>query len=42
MKALPHRAFAEVRKVVYSTNMVKSINARLPRTLRNRGHFPSE
>jgi putative transposase len=39
----PYLAFpAEIRKVVYSTNMVESINARLRKTTRNRGHFPSE
>ncbi|MEV5646588.1 transposase [Streptomyces flaveolus] len=31
-----------VRKVVYSTNLIESINARLRKTTRNRGHFPSE
>ncbi|MFH9983967.1 transposase, partial [Streptomyces sp. NPDC017179] len=29
-------------KVVYSTNLIESINARLRKTTRNRGHFPSE
>ncbi|WP_420802739.1 IS256 family transposase [Streptomyces adustus] len=39
----PYLAFpAEIRKVVYSTNMVESINARLRKSTRNRGHFPSE
>ncbi|MFF8947108.1 IS256 family transposase [Streptomyces sp. NPDC014864] len=39
----PYLAFPpEIRKVVYSTNMVESINARLRKTTRNRGHFPSE
>ncbi|HET6353591.1 MAG TPA: IS256 family transposase [Streptomyces sp.] len=39
----PYLAFpAEIRKVVYSTNMVESINARLRKATRNRGHFPSE
>ncbi|WP_432190090.1 IS256 family transposase [Streptomyces sp. Tue6028] len=32
----------EVRKVVYSTNLIESINARLRKATRNRGHFPSE
>ncbi|MEU3245370.1 transposase [Streptomyces sp. NPDC006875] len=31
-----------IRTVVYSTNMVESINSRLRRATRNRGHFPSE
>ncbi|MFE2708988.1 transposase [Streptomyces mirabilis] len=30
------------RKVVYSTNLIESINARLRKATRNRGHFPSE
>nr|WP_311615694.1 transposase [Streptomyces sp. DSM 40473] len=30
------------RTVVYSTNLVESINARLRKAARNRGHFPSE
>lgn len=39
----PYLAFPpDIRKVVYSTNMVESINARLRKTTRNRGHFPSE
>lgn len=32
----------ELRKVVYSTNLIESINARLRKVTRNRGHFPSE
>ncbi|MFJ1618741.1 IS256 family transposase, partial [Streptomyces sp. NPDC088251] len=32
----------EIRKVVYSTNLIESINARLRKATRNRGHFPSE
>ncbi|WP_405680724.1 transposase [Streptomyces sp. NBC_00868] len=28
--------------MVYSTNMVESMNARLRKATRNRGHFPSE
>jgi transposase-like protein len=27
---------------VYSTNLIESINARLRKATRNRGHFPSE
>ena len=27
---------------MYSTNLIESINARLRKTTRNRGHFPSE
>lgn len=32
----------ELRRVVYSTNLIESINARLRKVTRNRGHFPSE
>jgi len=32
----------EVRKVIYTTNMIESINADLRRVTRNRGHFPSD
>nr|WP_283257166.1 transposase [Streptomyces lavenduligriseus] len=39
----PYQAFPlEMRKVVYPTNLIESINARLRKTTRNRGHFPSE
>jgi putative transposase len=39
----PYLAFPpEIRKVVYSTNLIESINARLRKTTRNRGHLPSE
>ena len=33
---------AELRRVVYTTNAVESLNARFPRTARHRGHFPNE
>jgi putative transposase len=32
----------EVRKVIYTTNMIESINAELRKVTRNRGHFPSD
>ncbi|MFF1344149.1 IS256 family transposase [Streptomyces sp. NPDC058290] len=39
----PYLAFPPaIRTVVYSTNMVESMNARLRKATRNRGHFPSE
>ncbi|MFE2687787.1 transposase [Streptomyces mirabilis] len=39
----PYLAFPPaIRAVVYSTNMVESINSRLRKATRNRGHFPSE
>nr|BFE56436.1 hypothetical protein GCM10020063_009620 [Dactylosporangium thailandense] len=40
---MPFLAFdAEVRKVVCSTNSIESVNARIRRTVRARGHFPNE
>jgi Transposase, Mutator family len=39
------RAFAyspEIRKVIYSTNAIESVHARLRRSVRARGHFPTE
>lgn len=39
----PFLAFPpEVRKVIYTTNLIESINARLRKVVRTRGHFPSE
>ncbi|MGA5824399.1 IS256 family transposase [Kitasatospora sp. NPDC094028] len=39
----PYLAFPPaIRRVVYSTNMVESMNSRLRKATRNRGHFPSE
>ena len=31
-----------VRKVVYTTNAIESINARLRKIIKSRGHFPSD
>ena len=33
---------AEIRKVLYSTNAIASVHARLRRSVRARGHFPTE
>ena len=33
---------AELRRIVYTTNAVESLNARFRRTVRHRGHFPNE
>ena len=33
---------SEVRRVIYTTNLIESINARLRKVTRNRGQFPSE
>src|SRR4029450_662238 len=39
----PFLAFeGEVRKVIFSTNAVESLNARFRRAVRARGHFPSD
>ncbi|MCD9166216.1 transposase, partial [Streptomyces albireticuli] len=39
----PYLAFPpEIRKAVFSTNLIESINARLRKATRNRGHLPSE
>ena len=32
----------EIRKVIYSTNAIESLNARMRRATRARGHFPNE
>jgi transposase-like protein len=40
---VPFLAFdAEIRKVVCSTNAIESVNARIRRAVRARGHFPNE
>jgi len=40
---VPFLAFpVEVRKVIFSTNAVESLNARFRRATRARGHFPTE
>lgn len=33
---------ADIRRVVYTTNMIESINYQLRKVTRNRGHFPNE
>jgi putative transposase len=40
---VPFLAFeVEVRRVIFSTNAVESLNARFRRAVRTRGHFPSD
>ena len=40
---VPFLAFPpEVRRVIYTTNLIESMNARLRKVTRNRGHFPTE
>jgi putative transposase len=39
----PFLAFPpDVRRVIYTTNLIESMNARLRKVTRNRGQFPSE
>jgi putative transposase len=33
---------AELRKIVYTTHAIESLNARFRRAVRYRGHFPNE
>jgi putative transposase len=40
---VPFLAFpAELRKVVYTTNAIESLNSRFRRAVRQRGHFPND
>ena len=40
---IPFFAFpAAVRKVIYTTNAIESVNARLRKIIKTRGHFPSD
>lgn len=40
---IPFLAFPpEIRRVVYTTNMIESINYQLRKVTKNRGHFPNE
>ena len=40
---VPFLAFPpEVRRVIYTTNLIESMNARLRKVTRNRGQFPTE
>ena len=42
-KVIPFFAFPPaIRKVVYTTNAIESINARLRKIIKTRGHFPSD
>jgi putative transposase len=42
-KVIPFFAFPPaIRKVVYTTNSIESINARLRKIIKTRGHFPSD
>ena len=40
---IPFFAFPpEVRRVVYTTNAIESVHARLRKIIKTRGHFPSD
>ena len=40
---VPFLAFPpQIRKVIYTTNTIESLNSRLRKATRNRGHFPTE
>lgn len=42
-EVIPFYAFpAEVRKLIYTTNAIEALNARLRRAVRARGHFPND
>jgi putative transposase len=42
-KITPFMSFPiEIRKVIYTTNIVESLNSTLRKSVRNRGHFPTE
>lgn len=42
-KVIPFFAFPpEVRRVLYTTNAIESVNARLRKIIKNRGHFPND
>jgi len=42
-EVIPFYAFpAEVRKLVYTTNAIEALNAKLRRAVRARGHFPND
>ena len=42
-RVIPFFAFpTAVRRVIYTTNAIESINARLRKIIKSRGHFPSD
>ena len=43
IRVIPFFAFPPaVRRVIYTTNTIESINARLRKIIKTRGHFPSD
>lgn len=42
-QVIPFFAFsAEVRKIIYTTNAIESLHSQVRKTIRNKGHFPSD
>ena len=42
-KVIPFFAFPpHIRRVIYTTNAIESVNARLRKIIKTRGHFPSD
>ena len=42
-EVIPFFAFSpEVRKIIYTTNAIESLNSQVRRAVRNKGHFPSD
>ena len=40
---IPFFAFpADVRKIIYTTNAIESLNSQVRKSIRNKGHFPSD
>jgi putative transposase len=40
---IPFYAFPDdVRRIIYTTNAIESLNAKLRRAVRTRGHFPTD
>ena len=40
---IPFYAFpTEVRRIIYTTNAIEAVNAKLRRAVRARGHFPTD
>lgn len=42
-QVVPFFAFSpEVRKIIYTTNAIESLHSQVRKTIRNKGHFPSD
>jgi putative transposase len=42
-RVIPFFAFApEIRRVIYTTNAIESLNSQLRKIIKTRGHFPSD